>query len=123
MLDDCWSDGRGKNDFLLPDPSKFPRGMGHVGDEIHKLNLKFGMYSSAGEMTCARYGKSHGVDFLNFFVYLQSNQLARSIMKQKMPRLLQAGAWTISSTTIAITWDDSELLKSAITDIMRCGKL
>lgn len=57
VLDDCWSDGRDKNDILLPELSKFPRGMGHVGDEIHKLGLKFGMYSSAGEMTCARYGK------------------------------------------------------------------
>jgi alpha-galactosidase len=30
--------------------------MKHVADEIHDLGLLFGMYSSAGEMTCARYG-------------------------------------------------------------------
>lgn len=28
-----------------------------VADRLHGLGLLFGMYSSAGEMTCARYGK------------------------------------------------------------------
>jgi alpha-galactosidase len=31
--------------------------MADVADELHKQGLLFGMYSSAGEMTCARYGK------------------------------------------------------------------
>ena len=57
VLDDCWSHGRrSDNNWLVPDPIKFPRGMKHVADEIHDLGLLFGMYSSAGEMTCARYG-------------------------------------------------------------------
>ena len=45
-----------ENNFLRSDDAKFPRGMGFVADEIHDLGLLFGMYSSAGEMTCARYG-------------------------------------------------------------------
>jgi alpha-galactosidase len=32
--------------------------MKQVASEIHDLNLLFGMYSSAGEMTCARYAGS-----------------------------------------------------------------
>jgi alpha-galactosidase len=58
VLDDCWSDGRDENDMLLPDLSRFPNGMKDVGDKIHDLGLLYGMYSSAGEMTCARYAGS-----------------------------------------------------------------
>ena len=57
VLDDCWSDGRDKDGYLLADTEKFPSGMSSVADEIHRQGLLYGMYSSAGEMTCARYGK------------------------------------------------------------------
>ena len=58
VLDDCWSAGRRDSDqWLLADQKKFPRGMKAVADDIHALGLLFGMYSSAGEMTCARFGK------------------------------------------------------------------
>jgi alpha-galactosidase len=57
VLDDCWSNGRDKDDYLLPNLSRFPKGMKDVGDHIHDLGMLFGMYSSAGEMTCARYGE------------------------------------------------------------------
>lgn len=67
VLDDCWSDGRNPDDdWLREDLVKFPSGMKRVADKIHDLGLLFGMYSSAGEMTCARFGKlclyicSHG---------------------------------------------------------------
>ena len=59
VLDDCWSQGRSpENNWLLADSTKFPRGMKHVADSVHDLGLLFGMYSSAGEMTCARFGKT-----------------------------------------------------------------
>lgn len=57
MLDDCWSDGRDDDGFLKDDLTKFPSGIAAVGEEIHRQGLLFGMYSSAGEMTCARYGE------------------------------------------------------------------
>lgn len=60
VLDDCWSDGRDEKDFLKVDLEKFPSGMKSVADEIHRQGLLFGMYSSAGEMTCARYGMYPG---------------------------------------------------------------
>lgn len=58
MLDDCWSDGRDKDGFLKVDMKKFPSGMNSVSDHIHAQGLLYGMYSSAGEMTCARYGEA-----------------------------------------------------------------
>jgi len=58
VLDDCWSDGRDENGYLRVDKKKFPSGMSFVADQIHREGLLYGMYSSAGEMTCARYGIS-----------------------------------------------------------------
>lgn len=58
VLDDCWQDenGRDAQGKLQPNPEKFPNGLNHVSDHIHGLGLKYGMYSTAGEMTCARFG-------------------------------------------------------------------
>jgi alpha-galactosidase len=59
VLDDCWQDpkGRDKDGKLHHDINKFPNGLKPISDHLHSKNLKFGMYSSAGEMTCARFGK------------------------------------------------------------------
>ena len=38
---------------LQPDRKKFPDGIRAVSDYIHSLGLKFGIYTSAGEMNCA----------------------------------------------------------------------
>ena len=59
VLDDCWSSGRGEDGFIRADAKKFPNGMEYVADQIHDLGLLYGMYSSAGEMTCARYGEKN----------------------------------------------------------------
>lgn len=66
VLDDCWSHGRGEDGYLLADPQKFPRGMKAVAQLLHDNGLLFGMYSSAGELTCARYGELHAVDLCHF---------------------------------------------------------
>jgi alpha-galactosidase len=57
VLDDCWSDGRGDDGYLFANAKKFPRGMAFVADQVHERGLLFGMYSSAGEMTCAKDGR------------------------------------------------------------------
>lgn len=64
ILDDCWSVGRNAsaNNSLIPDPAKFPRGMTAVADDIHSLDLGFGMYSSAGRYTCGLYDGSLGYE-------------------------------------------------------------
>lgn len=58
VLDDCWQDpkGRDKDGKLQPEPTKFPRGLKAISGDLHAMGLKYGMYSSAGEMTCARFG-------------------------------------------------------------------
>lgn len=80
VIDDCWSlrerDGQGR---LVADPAKFPHGMKAVADYVHGKGLKFGMYSCAGNLTCAGYPGSFeheftdaatfaewGVDFLKY---------------------------------------------------------
>lgn len=54
-LDDCWLlPGRNSNSHVIVDPIKFPKGMTELGNYIHSLGLKFGIYNSAGTMTCER---------------------------------------------------------------------
>ncbi|SCU89907.1 LADA_0F00496g1_1 [Lachancea dasiensis] len=62
ILDDCWSAGRSENGSLLPDSGKFPHGMKYVADYLHERDMLFGMYSSAGEYTCAGYAGSLGYE-------------------------------------------------------------
>lgn len=58
VLDDCWQDARGADGYMRVDEMKFPRGMKAISDELHEHGLLYGMYSSAGEMTCAKYDGS-----------------------------------------------------------------
>lgn len=52
-IDDCWLlPGRDSNGHIIVDPIKFPKGMKDMGDYIHSLGLKFGIYNSAGTNTC-----------------------------------------------------------------------
>jgi alpha-galactosidase len=52
-IDDCWQVSRDASANIVPDPQRFPHGMKPVGDYIHSLGLKFGVYSDAGSQTCA----------------------------------------------------------------------
>ncbi len=54
-LDDCWHLlERTEDGHTIPDPERFPNGMKPLGDYIHANGLNFGIYSSAGTMTCAK---------------------------------------------------------------------
>lgn len=66
ILDDCWSVGRDPtNSSLLANTVKFPRGMKAVADDLHALDLGFGMYSSAGTYTCGGYAGSLGYETID----------------------------------------------------------
>ncbi|WP_435270669.1 NPCBM/NEW2 domain-containing protein [Streptomyces sp. 1222.5] len=56
-LDDCWAlprrDAQGE---LVPDPARFPHGIGAVADYVHAKGLKLGIYTSAGTRTCDSVG-------------------------------------------------------------------
>lgn len=79
VLDDCWSVGRNESGYLVADgkshphlrqymnadiftDNKFPSGMKAIADQMHDLGFKFGMYSSAGVLTCGRYPGSLGYE-------------------------------------------------------------
>jgi len=52
-VDDCWQVSRDAKGNIVADPQRFPHGMKALGDYIHSLGLKFGVYSDAGSKTCA----------------------------------------------------------------------
>lgn len=53
-IDDCWQAAERDADTkrLQADSTKFPDGLKTVVDKIHRHDLKAGIYSSAGTMTC-----------------------------------------------------------------------
>lgn len=66
VIDDCWSlKERDGQERLVPDPEKFPSGMKAVADYVHSKGLKFGMYSCAGNLTCAGYPGSFEHEFID----------------------------------------------------------
>jgi alpha-galactosidase len=68
-IDDCWSDKKNQRDNvtgkIAPDRKKFPQGIKHVADEIHRLGLKLGIYGDAGTLTCGGYAGSLGHEELD----------------------------------------------------------
>jgi hypothetical protein len=75
-LDDCWQAGRDKqglarnlagrvNGRLIVDPVWFPSGMKALGDYIHSLGLKFGLYSTHGSSTCQNVMADFGYEVID----------------------------------------------------------
>lgn len=75
-LDDCWQAGRDKlglarnlagrvNGHLIADPVWFPSGMKALGDYIHSLGLKFGLYSTHGSSTCQNVMADFGYEAID----------------------------------------------------------
>ncbi|KAL6881448.1 glycoside hydrolase family 27 protein [Trichoderma novae-zelandiae] len=119
VLDDCWSSGRDADGRLVADEAKFPDGMGAVADALHGQGFLFGMYSSAGEMTCARYAgsldheesdaasfASWGVDYLKYdncyhmgrfgtplISFTRFNEMAKAIKKTGRSILYSLCSW------------------------------
>ncbi|KAG9011859.1 hypothetical protein FRB90_006957 [Tulasnella sp. 427] len=57
LIDDCWqaAERDPKTKAPVANPKKFPNGIKHLADEIHKMGLKMGIYSDAGSLTCGGY--------------------------------------------------------------------
>ena len=56
-IDDGYWDGRGEDGHLRLNTKLFPNGMRPLVDYIHKLGLKAGIYSDAGDNTCGSGNK------------------------------------------------------------------
>ncbi|MBB5803475.1 alpha-galactosidase [Saccharothrix ecbatanensis] len=55
VVDDCWFDpNRDGDGNLRGNPDRFPSGMKALGDYIHDRGLKFGIYMSPTDSTCAQ---------------------------------------------------------------------
>lgn len=59
-IDDCWMQSRDSNGVLVANPTTFPDGMKYVGDKLHAMGLKFGIYEDSGTYTCGGYPGSWG---------------------------------------------------------------
>ncbi|MER6912090.1 NPCBM/NEW2 domain-containing protein [Streptomyces sp. NPDC000594] len=54
-VDDCWAaEKRDADGRLTHHPVRFPSGIKALADYVHAKGLKFGIYTSAGTLTCAR---------------------------------------------------------------------
>jgi alpha-galactosidase len=60
VVDDCWQGERDATGRIAADPVRFPSGMKALADYVHSKGLGFGLYSDAGEFTCATRPGSRG---------------------------------------------------------------
>ena len=51
-------DGRDSDGHLVPNATRFPDGIKGLADKVHDMGFKFGIYSTAGTLTCAQYPAS-----------------------------------------------------------------
>ena len=63
ILDDCWQTGRDANGNIVADAERFPSGIKALADYVHSKGLKFGIYTDAGTMTCAKRPGSIGHEY------------------------------------------------------------
>lgn len=68
-IDDGFFGGRDKDGNLLFHSERFPNGLKPLVDYIHSLGLKAGIYSDAGDSTCAYYYDNEGVNGKNVGLY------------------------------------------------------
>jgi alpha-galactosidase len=63
IIDDCWQTGRDAAGNIVADAERFPSGIKALADYIHGKGLKFGIYTDAGTMTCAKRPGSIGHEY------------------------------------------------------------
>ena len=104
VLDDCWSvkDHRDPvTSRLVPDTKKFPDGMSGTADQVHALGLKYGMYSSAGTMTCGRYPGSLGYEAIDAETFAEWGVDYLKVSKSRVHRSAIADLMDNSTTTVS----------------------
>jgi len=70
-IDDCWADKNRdpSTKQLVGNPERFPHGMAYIGEKLHDLGLKYGIYGDIGTYTCGGYPGSEGHLALDAFTY------------------------------------------------------
>lgn len=69
-IDDCWHGKRDKDGNIQAN-EKFPSGIKALADYVHSKGLKIGIYSDAGNTTCAGYPGSRGHEYQDALTYAQ----------------------------------------------------
>jgi alpha-galactosidase len=69
VVDDCWHGTRDSLGFIHPDPVRFPSGIKALTDYVHARGLKFGIYSCAGNKTCAGRPAGRGHEYQDALMY------------------------------------------------------
>ena len=72
VIDDCWQISRDENGNIVADKDRFPHGMKYLADYIHSKGLKFGIYSSAGTVTCQRRPGGFGHEYQDALFYARN---------------------------------------------------
>lgn len=68
-IDDCWHGQRDEKGFIHPDKKTFPSGIKALADYVHAKGLKLGIYSDAGNTTCAGRPGSRGHEYQDAITY------------------------------------------------------
>ncbi len=71
VIDDCWHGKRDSLGFIHENKEHFPSGMKALVDYVHAKGLKFGIYSCAGDLTCAGKPGSRGHQYQDAVMYAQ----------------------------------------------------
>jgi len=69
VIDDCWQVSRDDAGNIVADAKNFPNGIKPLADYVHSKGLKFGIYSDAGTMTCAKRPGSRGHEYQDALQY------------------------------------------------------
>ena len=69
VIDDCWHGPRDAKGFITADARRFPSGIKALADYVHSKGLKFGIYSDAGRLTCAKRPGSQGHEYQDANTY------------------------------------------------------
>lgn len=70
-IDDCWHGERDKDGRIQVNKERFPSGMKALADYVHSKGLKIGIYSDAGNTTCAGYPGSRGHEYQDALTYAE----------------------------------------------------
>ena len=82
-LDDCWQKERDNiTKKIKEDPDAFPSGIKSLADYAHEKGLLLGLYSDAGEKTCA--GRPGSLQIIQFFILFVNGEKKKSLNGEKM---------------------------------------
>jgi alpha-galactosidase len=70
-IDDCWHGERDAKGNIQVNKARFPSGMKALADYVHSKGLKLGIYSDAGNTTCAGFPGSRGHEYQDALTYAE----------------------------------------------------